>query len=99
MDAGPRRRSHHARAETGRLPLRLASSLALAALAATLAGVMSGCGSPQSHPDLPDLATKSPKSVANKNDMTSAEQKRAIDQMIARREAQERAAREAAEGR
>jgi heme A synthase len=99
MDAGPRRRSHRARAVTGRSTLQLASSLALAALAATLAGAMSGCGSPQTHSDLPDLATKSPKSAANKNDMTSAEQKRAIDQMIARREAQERAAREAAESR
>jgi hypothetical protein len=99
MDAAPQRRSHGGLRVTGASILRLASGIALAALAATLAITISGCGSTQNHADLPDLATKSPKAASNKNDMSSAEQKRAIDQMIARRAEQERAAREAAEGR
>jgi hypothetical protein len=70
----------------------------LAAIAASIAVSVSGCGSTQSHPDLPDLATKSPKAADNKNVMTGSEQKRAIDEMIARRDRQERAAREAAGG-
>jgi hypothetical protein len=85
-----------ARAATATPIPRIFSVALLATLAATLVVSVSGCGSTQSHPDLPDLATKSPKAAENKNVMSGSEQKRAIDEMLARRDRQERAAREAA---
>jgi len=96
MAAAPDWHPPTGRATTATLILRLASVALLAIIAATLAVSVSGCGSTQSHPDLPDLATKSPKATDNKNVMSGSEQKRAIDEMIARRDRQERAAREAA---
>lgn len=70
--------------------------LAIGALAMlAVAGLsVAGCGQSM-QVELPDLATASPKSEANKSLMSSSDQKKAIDAMIAKRERHEREAREA----
>ena len=63
--------------------IALASPLAFAlALASTLAG----CASQSNGPPLPDLATKN-QPPSGQPTMSSAQQKQAIDQMIAKRDA------------
>lgn len=73
--------------------VRPLARVALSMLAA--AGlIVAGCGQSM-QVELPDLATASPKSEANKSLMSGADQKKAIDAMIAKRERHEREAREA----
>lgn len=62
--------------------------------AAIVVVALTGCSKPADNPPLPDLATASPSAPQNKQDMTPADQKRAIDAMIAKRDAQTKAAKE-----
>ncbi len=55
-------------------------------LTIAVALALAGCGSSANSPPLPDLATKS-QTPSGQPTMSSAQQKQAIDQMIAKRDA------------
>lgn len=75
----------HSRAPARHLHI-VAGALAVCVAATVMIG---GCANKVDVP-LPDLATHAPKADANKHILTSAEQKSAIDSMIAKRDSQEK---------
>ena len=83
MDAAvPPPRSHlHSRG------LRRAATLALGSLVATAVMAGSGCGTNVSTP-LPDMATTRKPQDGSQPTLTTAQQKQAIDNLIAKRDAQ-----------
>ena len=68
----------------------LRASVAIAALSIAATWLLAGCGL-SSNTDLPDLASKKEPLPSGRQPLSTAEQKQAIDAMIAKRDAQNQA--------